>query len=99
MRKKMPPITERAAALVRRMQDEPDGKKRQRLHALYLGASGQARHRNEVAAMLHVHRQSVAAWFTAYTVGGLEQALRDNVPKPTRRRRITETALTALKAT
>jgi hypothetical protein len=87
MRKKMPTITERAAALVRLMQDEPDGKKRQRLHALSLVASGQAR-----------HRHSVAAWFAAYTAGGLEQALQYHVPTPTRSRRITETALTALKA-
>jgi transposase len=98
MRKKMPIITESAAELVRRMQDEPDGKKRQRLHALYLVASGQARHRKEVAATLRVHRHSVAAWFAAYTAGGLEHALRYNIPQPTRSRRITDTALTALKA-
>jgi transposase len=93
----MPTITEHAAELVRRMQDEPDGKKRQRLHALSLVASGQARYRKEVATMLHVHRHSVAAWFAAYTAGGLEQALQYNVPQPTRARRITETALAALK--
>jgi transposase len=97
MRKKMPTITESAAELVRRMQDEPDSKKRQRLHALYLVASGQARHRKDVAATLRVHRHSVAAWFAAYTAGGLEQALRYTVPQPTRSRRITDTALTALK--
>jgi hypothetical protein len=62
MRKKMPAITEHADELVRRRQDEPDGKKRQRLHALYLVASGQARYRTEVATLLHVHRHSVAAW-------------------------------------
>lgn len=98
MRKKMPTITESAADLVRRMQDEADGKKRQRLHALYLVASGQARYRTEVAATLRVHRHRVAAWFAAYTAGGLEQALRYNVPTPPRSRRLTETALAALKA-
>jgi transposase len=98
MRKKMPTITESAAELVRRMQDEPDSKKRQRLHALYLVASGQARHRKEVAVTLRVHRHSVAAWFAAYAAGGVEQALRYDVPRPTRSRRITETALTALTA-
>jgi hypothetical protein len=98
MRKKMPTITESAAELVRRLQDEPDGKKRQRLHALDLVASGQARHRKTVAAMLRVHRHRVAAGFAAYTAGGLEQALQYHVPTPTRSRRITETALTALKA-
>ena len=98
MRKTMPTITESAGELVRRMQDEPDGKKRQRLHALYLVASGQARYRQEVARILQVHRHSVAAWLAAYTAGGLEQALRYAVPQPTRSRRLTETARTALKA-
>jgi transposase len=98
MRKKIPTITENAAELVRRMQDDPDRKKRQRLHALYLVASGQARYRKEVSALLHVHRHSVAAWVAAYTVGGLEQALRYNVPQPTRARRLTDTARAALKA-
>jgi transposase len=96
MRKTMPTITESAAELVRRMQEEPDGKKRQRLHAFYLVASGQARYRQEVAATLRVHRHSVAAWCAAYTAGGLEQALRYNVPQPTRARRLTDTALAAL---
>ena len=61
MRKKMPTITESAAELVRRMQDEPDGKKRQRLHAFYLVASGQARHRQEVAALV-VRRIPLGGW-------------------------------------
>lgn len=98
MRKKMPPITESGAVLLRRMQDEPDSKKRQRLHALYLVASGQARHRKEVAAALGVHRHSVAAWFAAYAAGGVEQALRYDVPRPTRAQRMTDPALAALKA-
>jgi hypothetical protein len=97
MRKTMPIIPASAAELIRRMQDEPDSKKRQRLHAFYLVASGQARYRQEVAATLHVHRHSVAAWFAAYTAGGLGQALRYNVPQPTRSRRMTATALAALK--
>jgi transposase len=96
MRKKMPPLTESTAALLQRMKSEPDVKKRQRVHALYLVASGQARHRKDVAAALGVHRHSVAAWFAAYAAGGIEQALRDDVPRPTRARRMTDTARTAL---
>jgi transposase len=98
MRKKMPPITESAAELLRRMKGESDGKQRQRLHALYLVASGQARHRKAVAAALGVHRHSVAAWFAAYAAGGVEQALRYDIPRSTRARRMTDTALAALKA-
>ena len=70
MRKAMPRITESADELPRRMQHEPDRKKWQRFHALYLAASGQARHRQEIAALLGVHRPSVAAWFRAYAEGG-----------------------------
>jgi transposase len=97
MRKKMPTMTESAADLLQRMKSEPDLKKRQRLHALYLVASGQARHRKDVAKTLGVHRHSVAAWLAAYAVGGVEQALRYDVPQPTRVRRMTEPALAALK--
>jgi Homeodomain-like domain len=70
MRKAMPTIVESADDLQRRMKSEPDSKKRQRLHALYLAASGQARHRQAIAALLGVHRHSVAAWFAAYAEGG-----------------------------
>lgn len=97
MRTKMPTITESAAELLRRMKSEPDGKKRQRMHALYLVASGQAPHRKDVAKLLGVYRHSVAAWFAAYAAGGMEQALQYDVPRPARARRMTETALTALK--
>lgn len=96
MRKAMPTITESAAELQRRMQREKDGKKRQRLHALYLAASGQARHRQDIAALLGVHRHSVAAWFNAYAAGGLDQALRYQGCTPPVHRRMTETALRAL---
>jgi hypothetical protein len=69
MRKKMPTITESAADLHQRMKYEKDVKKRQRLQALYLVVSGHARHRQELAALVGVHRHSVAAWLEAYTEG------------------------------
>ena len=96
MRKPMPHITESADELQRRMKSESDLKKRQRLHAFYLAASGQARHRQEIAALLGVHRHSVAAWCAAYAEGGLEHALRYQVPMPPVHQRLTATALTAL---
>ncbi len=96
MRKAMPRIVESADELQRRMKSEPDRKKRQRLHAVYLAASGQARYRHEIAALLGVHRHSVAAWFRAYAQGGFDHALRYQQPLPPRRQRLTATALTAL---
>src|SRR5919202_1025561 len=75
MRKKMPPITESADALRQRRRQEKDPKKRQRLQALYLAASGRAHHRQEIADLLGVHRHSVAAWFDADATGGLAHML------------------------
>jgi transposase len=96
MRKAMPTMVESADELQRRMQSEPDSKKRQRLHALSLAASGHARHRQAIAALLGVHRHRVAAWFAAYAEGALDQALRYQVSMPPVHRRISDTALTAL---
>jgi transposase len=98
MRKRMPTITERADELQRRMKQEKDVKKRQRLQALYVVASGRARHRQDIADLLGVHRHSVAAWFDAYAEGGVDKMLTYQVPRPPDRSRITPTALTALQA-
>jgi transposase len=65
---------------------------------LSLAASGQARHRQAIAALLGVHRHSVAAWFAAYAEGGVAHALRYQVPQPPVHRRISATAWTALQA-
>ena len=75
MRTAMPRIIASANELQRRMHSERALKQRQRLQALYLAASGQARHRQEIAALLGVHRHSVAAWLRAYATGGLDYAL------------------------
>jgi transposase len=80
------------------MQREKDRKKRQRLHALSLAASGQARHRRTIATVLGVHRHRVAAWVQAYAEGGLAQARSSRVAKPPVHRRMTDAAWTALHA-
>jgi hypothetical protein len=96
MRQAMPQLTETADELQRRMKSEPDHKKRPRLHALYLAASGQARHRQAMAALLGVHRPSGAAWFRAYAEGGLDHSLRYQRPLPPVHQRITAAAFAAL---
>src|SRR5438132_1128683 len=60
--------------------------------------SGHARHRQEIAALLGVHRHSVAVWFRVYTEGGLDHALHYQRPMPPDPQRITAAALTALRA-
>jgi transposase len=98
MRKRLPTITESPEALHQRMKQEEDPKKRQRVQALYVAASGYACHRQDIATLLGVHRHSVAAWFDAYAEGGIDQMLHYEVPRPPLRQRITAAALTALHA-
>ena len=96
MRKRMPTITESADALPQRMKQEQAPKQRQRLPALYVAASGRAPHRQASAALLGVPRQRVAAWFEAYTAGGIDKMRPYQVPRPPLRQRLTPSALTAL---
>jgi transposase len=96
LRKRMPTITESAAALHQRLKQAKDVKQRHRVQTLYLVASGHARHRQDLAVLLGVHRHSVAAWFNAYAEGGLDTMLRYQGPRPPHRSRIPPTALTAL---
>ncbi len=76
----MPAIHESADALKVRLQQERDHRKRQRLHLLYLLASGQARRRSQAAALLGVDRNTIGRWLTQYTQGGLDALLDIYVP-------------------
>ena len=75
MKRPLPPITETAAVLHEQLQREKQPTKRQRLHMLYLLASGQARSRQEVARLLGVNRNTVGRWLARYEQGGLPTLL------------------------
>jgi len=79
-----PPINESAEQLKDLLTYEQSAKRRNRLHLLFLIRSGQVQSREEAAARLLVHRNSVWAWLEAYKAGGLEQMLRIGTtgPKP-----------------
>src|SRR5215213_2665826 len=62
MNKPFPSIVESPAHLHQQLRREPDAKRRQRLQALYLVASGQARSRLALAQLLAVHRHTIHAW-------------------------------------
>ena len=79
MNRIMPAIHESADELKTRLQQEHDHRKRQRLHMLYLLASGQAR-RGHVAQLLGVDRNTIGRWLTRYTQGGLAARLAVYVP-------------------
>jgi len=57
--------------LQKQLRTETDAKKRQRLQALYLLASGQAESRPALAKLLVVHRHTIKAWLTRYEEDGL----------------------------
>ena len=80
MNRTMPTIHESADDLKHRFQQERDHRKRQRLHMLYLLASGQARRRGEVAALLGLDRNTIGRWLTQYREGGLAALLAVYVP-------------------
>lgn len=79
-----PPIKESAEELKNLLTHEHSAKRRSRLHLLFLIRSGQVKNREEAAARLVVHRNSVWNWLEAYKAGGLEQMLRigKTGPKP-----------------
>jgi transposase len=81
MHRERPVVHESAEELKALLKQETHRQKRQRLHALYLFASNQAQSRQEVAAMLGLHRETLGRWMTAYAEGGLTALLEVYVPK------------------
>lgn len=80
MRIAIPPLREHADDIKQRLQRERDRQKKPRLQMLYLLASGQARNRQEVAALLGVHRNTIGRWLALYAAGGLDALLATYVP-------------------
>ncbi len=80
MNKAVPMIHASAAELKQRLARERHPAKHQRLHALYLLASGQARFRSDVARLLGLDRNTVGRWLDQYIQGGLPARLSIYVP-------------------
>jgi hypothetical protein len=76
----IPRIQESADELKQLLAREHHAAKRQRLHALYLLASGQARFRGDVARLPGVDRNTVGRWLDQYAQGGLPALLTLYVP-------------------
>lgn len=76
----LPPITESADDLKRRLHDERHPRKHQRLHLLFLIASKQVTCRSDAARVLGVARNSVISWLADYQCGGLDDLLNLYVP-------------------
>jgi transposase len=95
MNKPLPPITDSPEQLQRQLRAETDAKKRARLQALYLLASGQATSRLMLAKLLAVHRHTIQTWLKRYEAGGL-QALLTIKKAPGKRSAVSAHVLTKL---
>jgi transposase len=75
MKTPLPPIRETPEELKALLSAEHDAQKHQRLQALYLLQTQQARTRRQVAHLLGVSRDTVGRWLAVYAAGGLLQML------------------------
>lgn len=80
MKRALPIITESADDLKQQMQSEPHRLKRQRLHMLYLFASGQVTQRQTAAQLLGLDRNTVGRWLRTYEAAGLVGLLQVTPP-------------------
>ena len=75
-----PRIVESVQALWERRRAERDERRRERLQALWLVASGQVGSRSALARELGRNRETVSRWLEDYTRGGLEVFLQEPLP-------------------
>jgi len=97
MNKPLPPITESPQTLQSQLRSETDPRRRSRLQALYLLASGQAPSRQVVAKLMVVHRHTIQTWLRLYEAGGLSAVLTIK-RAPGKRPSLTPAILTKLRA-
>jgi transposase len=76
----LPVIAESAEELLALRRAERDERRRERLHALWLLASGAASSRTALADQLGRNRETIRRWLGDYAQGGLATLLR--APQP-----------------
>jgi transposase len=75
MKTPIPAINETPEERQRLLHTESEAQKHQRVQALYLIQTHQARTRRQVAGLLGVSRNTVGRWLAAYQAGGVTQRL------------------------
>ena len=75
MNKALPKIKETEEEIREMLKSEHQVKKQNRLQALYLIVSRQAKSRSQVSKMLGFNRNTISEWFSLYEAGGLEKLL------------------------
>ena len=97
MNKALPKIKETAEELRERLKTERNSKRQNRLQALYLIVTRQAKSRGQVASMLGKNRNTISSWLSLYETQGLERFLEIYRP-PGVKTKIGEAALEEIKA-
>src|SRR5829696_553198 len=75
MNKAIPKIKETEEEIREMLKNEPLVKRQNRLQALYLIVTKQAKSRNSVSKMLGFNRNTISDWFRLYEQEGLEKML------------------------
>ncbi len=75
MNKAIPKIKETEEEIREMLKSEHQVKKQNRLQALYVILTKQAKSRSTVAKMLGFNRNTISEWFRLYEAGGLEKML------------------------
>lgn len=96
MNKALPKIKETAEEIKERLKNESHVKRQNRLQALYLVVTGQAKSRSEVCRLLGFNRNSISKWFSRYEDEGLEKMLEIHKPAGAKAK-ITEAAVSQIK--
>jgi transposase len=96
MNKALPKIKETAEEIRQRIKSEPQVKRQNRLRALYLIVTKQAKSRRQVSRMLGFNRNTISDWFSLYEEQGLEKMLEIHKSKGAKAK-ISEAALDEIK--
>ncbi len=75
MNKAVPKIKETKEEIREMLKSEHHVKRQNRLQALYLIVTKQAKSRNRVSKMLGFNRNTISEWFSLYETGGIEKLL------------------------
>lgn len=80
MNRAIPKIKETAEEIRERLKNEPHVKRQNRLQAVYLIVTHQARSRSRVSRMLGFNRNTISAWLRLDEAEGLEKLLEIHKP-------------------
>jgi len=90
MNKGLPKIKETEEELREMLKSERQVKRQNRLQALYLVVTKQAKSRSKVSTMLGFNRNTISEWFSLYEASGLEKLLEIYKPSGAKPKMTTE---------